>query len=69
MIELGLIVFYLIGYVLAYRAIRKELTSNAWTEGDRIGALVLALTSWVGVITFNEDVLDWLNSKDKRANW
>jgi hypothetical protein len=69
---LGLIVIYVIGYVLAYQLIKHivEETFNKWTTGDRLMFLILSAASFISLIAFIFVYLAKSASEmDKKAKW
>lgn len=65
---------YVVGYVVCYfvyRWLRKKEQADDWTEGNRIAVMILAMSSWFGVIGSLIVVLlnKKLSEKNKPAKW
>lgn len=65
------LIIYLIGYIVAYFGQKKFLNDASihWTKRDRAVALVIASTSWVGIVIVAAAYFISEKVKDTPAKW
>ena len=64
---------YITGYVISYLVIKRDFVDTFgrenWTHGDRIFALIVSTSSWLGVISAIIIYITKQFNSNKRANW